>query len=136
MFNLKASKTTAGRRYMMRFIPTMVAYIVILVAVDWLFRNHPPQGPIRYLLAVLPALPVIGIIAAMGLYLVETNDEFERMVLVKSMLWAIGVTLSVYTVVDALMNFTGMKPLPMFALFTLFVAVFGLAQPFVRRGYR
>src|SRR5437870_5263273 len=122
----------AMRRYLGRFVPTMISYVAILVAVDWTFRHHAPEGPVKYALAVLPAIPVIGIIVILGLYLVDEKDEFERSVLVQAILWATGVTLAFNTVHDALVNFLSFPPMPMFSLFTVFVAVWGLAQPLIR----
>ena len=88
------------------------------------------------MLAVLPAIPVIGIIVILGLYLMDEKDEFERSVLVQAILWATGVTLAFNTVHDALVNFLNFPPMPMFSLFTVFVAVWGLAQPLIRWRYR
>ena len=126
----------AGKRYLARFFPVIAAYVIVLLAVDWTFRHHPPTGVLKYSMAAAPALPVIGLIVVMGLYLVEEKDEFERSILVQSMLWGIGVTLSFNTLVESLINFAGMHPLPTFHLFTLFVVVFGFAQPLIRRRYQ
>jgi hypothetical protein len=84
----------AQRRYMSRFIPTMVAYVVATIAVTWLFAHEPPQGPIRYLIALLPSIPILGIFLVIGRYLAEETDEFIRMRQVMALLIAIGLTLS------------------------------------------
>src|SRR5690348_14770238 len=85
----------AYRRYLWRFFPTMLAYVVIVFAVSWLFDNHQePAGPIAYALAVLPAIPIIGIIVIMGLYVVEDKDEFMRMRHVMALLIGMGLILS------------------------------------------
>ena len=55
--------------------------------------------------AVLPAIPIIGIFGAMGRYLVEEQDEYVRMLMVRQMLWAMGFTLSVATIWGFLDNF-------------------------------
>ena len=58
-----------------------------------------------YLLAVLPALPLVGSLVIVGLYIAEESDEFERSILVQSMLWGLGGALSVSTVWGFLSDF-------------------------------
>jgi hypothetical protein len=62
-------------------------------------------GWAAYLVAILPALPIIGIFAALGRYLVEEQDEYVRMLMVRQMLWASGFALSLATVWGFLDNF-------------------------------
>jgi hypothetical protein len=127
----------AARLYVIRFIPLMVAYVIILFAVDWLFRaGHAPAGPLRYLLAGAPGLPVVGVIWAMGAYVATEPDEFERSLIVQSMLWGLGVTLSVTTVWGFMENFAGAPRLDLYLVFPLFMIAFGVAQPLVRSRYR
>jgi hypothetical protein len=128
----------AEGRYLLRLFIAMAVYVAVLFAVNWVFHHsaHPPQGPLAYLLAALPALPVIGGIGVMGYYLVDEKDEFERMVLVKAMLWAIGVTLSAVTLIESIARFVPMDGPPLFSAFTLFVVTFGVAASLVRWGYK
>ena len=58
-----------------------------------------------YLAAILPALPIIGIFAAIGRYLVEEQDEYVRMLMVRQTLWASGFALSVATIWGFLESF-------------------------------
>lgn len=88
------AKNAAQRRYIARFIPTMIAYVAAVVGVSWMFNNNPPQGALKYAIAILPALPVIGVIAIIGRYLVEETDEFLRMRQAMSQLISIGLTLA------------------------------------------
>jgi hypothetical protein len=55
-----------------------------------------------YLLAILPAIPVIGIIAVVGRYLARENDEFVRMMVVQALLWGLGITFVTDTVLGGL----------------------------------
>jgi hypothetical protein len=75
-----------------------LAYAVVLVAVIFVRVAHPLHGVLAYALAVLPAVPVLGMAWAMALYLREEEDEFERAVCIQNALWATGVTLSIATV--------------------------------------
>jgi hypothetical protein len=60
---------------------------------------------VAWLVAILPALPIIGIFVAIGRYLVEEQDEYVRMLMVRQTLWASGFALSVATVWGFLENF-------------------------------
>jgi xanthosine utilization system XapX-like protein len=133
---MNRSKTPAGRRYIARFTPAMLAYVVVLMGSLWSIRHLDPTGPFLWALAVAPALPVIAVIAVMGLYLIEETDEFIRAVLVQSMLWGIGITLSACTAWGFLENAEVVPHLPLYLVFPAFCGSFGLAQPFVRRRYQ
>jgi hypothetical protein len=104
----------AGRRYVYRLAPTMALYIVFLFIAKWLFHHLHPTGLIVYLLAVLPALPLIGALAIVGLYIAEESDEFERSIIVQSMLWGLGAALSISTIWGSLEDFANALISPRF----------------------
>ena len=95
----------AQRRYNKAVILLSIAYALILFGVISFFRNSSPTGVSAYAAAVLPALPIIGIFAAMGRYLVDEQDEFVRMMMVRQTLWASGFALSVATIWGFLESF-------------------------------
>lgn len=128
--------SVAARRYLRRFFPTMIAYVVVLAASLRIIRAYDPKGPLLWLLGVAPAIPVMGVIAVMGLYLMEETDEFQRTVLVQSMLWGIGITLGLGTAWGFLENVGAIAHFPLYLIFPVFCGAFGLAQPFVRRRYQ
>lgn len=126
----------AARRYMKRFIPSMLLYVVVLTGSLVAIDQFRPQGPLLWALAVAPALPILAVIVVMGLFLVEETDELPRLVMAQSMLWGIGITLAVATVWGFLEN-AGLVPhLSSFLMFPLFCGAMGIAQPFVWRRYR
>jgi len=115
-------KNPAARRYLRRFVPLMVAYVVFVLGASYWFGHGGPDGWLRYPLAVLPALPIIGVIAAMGAFIVEQKDEYQRMLMVRQCLFAIGFTLAVTTVWGFLETY-GLAPhIPAYATFILFCA--------------
>ena len=122
------SASPAGKRYVRRFIPLMVLYVVALFAVTWVFNNGPPEGALRYVLAVLPALPVLGVIVAVGAYLREETDEYVRMRLAETSLYATGVTLAAATVWGFLEQFETVPHIPTYYAFVLFWLAFGVIQ--------
>ena len=126
----------AAKRYLARFAPAMTAYVVVLFATTWLIKHQAPHGLLLWVLAIAPALPIIAVIAIMGLYLVEEQDEFVRSTLVQAMLWGIGVTLAGCTAWGFLENVELVPHLPLHLVFPMFCAAMGLAQPLVRWRYR
>jgi hypothetical protein len=127
--------TKAGRRYVYRLAPTMVIYLVFLFIAQWSFHHLHPTGPIVYVLAVLPALPLIGSIAIVGLYIAEESDEFERSILVQSMLWGFGGALAVSTIWGFLEDFANAPHVSTFYVYVFFWIFMGISQPFIRRRY-
>jgi len=55
-------------------------------------------GPIVWPLALLPGLGIVGAFYAIGMLIVETGDEFVRMLMVRQTLIATGFALSVASV--------------------------------------
>jgi hypothetical protein len=128
--------TKAGRRYIYRLAPTMAIYIAFLFLAKWSFHHLHPTGLVVYLLAVLPALPLIGSLAIVGLYIAEESDDFERSIIVQSMLWGLGGALSVSTIWGSLEDFASAPHLSTFYVFLFFWIFMGISQPFIRMRYR
>ncbi len=126
----------ASRRYVFRVALATGAYLALTFPVHALFADHPPEGPLKWVLAVAPAVPLLGLLASVGFYLVEEADEFARMIIARSLLWAIGLTLSVATVWDSLVTYHMVEPMRPFLLVTLFLVGFGLIQPLVRGRFK
>src|SRR5882757_7161023 len=91
------TKTRATRRYNVRVIILSLLYSAFLIGAVYGFKHHLVAGPVAWVVAVLPALPIVGIFAAIGLYLVEEHDEYVRMLMVRQTLWASGFSLSIAT---------------------------------------
>jgi hypothetical protein len=129
-------KSKAGRRYVYRLFPTMVLYIAFLFLAKWVFHHVHPTRLVVYLLAVLPALPLVGTLAIVGLYITEESDDFERSIIVQSMLWGLGGALSVSTVWGFLEDFANAPHVSTFYVFLFFWIFMGISQPFIRMRYR
>lgn len=95
----------AARRYVVRLAVLMSFYMAALFASVWLFRHNPPHGVLAYILALIPALPVIGVFWAVMRFVVEEPDEYLRMLLVRQCLFATGFCLAVTTFREFLQNF-------------------------------
>src|ERR1700724_1022388 len=126
----------AGRGYIYRLAPTMLVYVLFLFIAQWTFHHHRPIGVFAYLLAVLPALPLVASLAVVGLYIAEESDEFERSIIVQSMLWGLGGALSVSTIWGSLEDFANAPHISTFYVFLFFWIFMGISQPFIRLRYR
>jgi hypothetical protein len=98
-------RSAAWVRYNWRVVWLSLAYAMLLIAAVYGFKHQLVPSLLKYPVAVLPALPIIGIFGAMGRYLVEEQDEYVRMLMVRQMLWASGFALSCATIWGFLDNF-------------------------------
>ncbi|MBX3594831.1 hypothetical protein [Sphingomonas sp.] len=121
-------RTPAAKRYQRRFAVTMALYVLAVFAWSWGRTSFAPDGAALIALSVMPALPVIGALVAMGLYLVEETDEFVRQRIVTAMLFGIGVVLSVSTVIGFLQYAGVVTSVDVFWGFPLWCFAWGLAQ--------
>ncbi|WP_294277775.1 hypothetical protein [uncultured Sphingomonas sp.] len=97
------------KRYTYRLLLTFCVYAVALVGANMWFRHAPPTGLLAYVVALLPALPIIGVFAVIARLLIEMRDEYVRMLLVRQSLVATGFMLSVVTAWGFLEDF-GLAP--------------------------
>jgi len=98
-------KSPAIRRYVIRIAVLMSFYLAALLGASFAFRAHLVSGPAAYVLAIIPALPIIGVFWAVMRLLVEEPDEFMRLLLVRQALIATGFCLTVMTIWEFLQNF-------------------------------
>lgn len=126
----------AGLRYIYRLAPTMAIYIVFLLIMRWSFHHLHPTGLVVYLLAILPALPLVGSLVIVGLYIAEESDEFERSIIIQSMLWGLGGALAVSTIWGSLEDFANAPHISIFYVYVVFWIFMGISQPFIRLKYR
>ena len=128
--------TKAGRRYVYRLFPTMFTYVAFLFFAKWTFRHLHPTGILVYLLAVLPALPLVGSLVVVGLYIAEESDEFERSILIQSMLWGFGAALAIGSVWGCLEDFANAPHRSAFYAYLSFWVVNAISQSVIRLRYR
>jgi hypothetical protein len=131
-----ATHWSAMKRYQLRYWSLMTVYAVLLIGVIQLFSHAPPSGSLKYALAVAPALPILGVIAVFGRYLVEEADEFRRMMVVHSVLWGLAFVLAVTTVWGFLEVLAAAPHVALYWVFPIYCVGMGLSQPFLYWRYR
>ena len=88
------ARSRAEDRVLLIVMP-LVILEMILAIYGFHYHHLQPGGALAILCATLISLPTIAFFVIHGLYLADEKDEFQRAVLVQSMLWAIGATLIV-----------------------------------------
>ncbi|MGH9604187.1 MAG: hypothetical protein ACRD3N_00670 [Terracidiphilus sp.] len=110
------------RRYSWRILATLAVYMAFLFLAVWEFTHRHPAGVLAYTLAILPAIPIVGMLVAHGLYLAEEKDEFLRSIAVQSMLWSLGAVLAATTVWGFLEDFVHVPHVPLLMVFPIYCA--------------
>jgi len=116
----------AIQRYNKRVVVLSLIYSILLVAAVYGFKHHLISGVAVWIAGALPALPIIGIFAAIGLYLLEETDEYLRMMTVRQTLWASGFSLSVATIWGFLESFDLVNHIPVYWVSVLWFGGLGL----------
>jgi len=108
----KGCATAAAMAYNRRMLPLAAAYVVVLLGAILMHERLHVTGPALYVIAILPALPLIGVVWALGRFLIEETDEYQRGLAVRKMLVATGFLLVVATIWGFLEEFGLVSHLP------------------------
>ena len=92
------SAKRAIRRYNRTVLALSAVYAATLFAAIYAFNHHLVAGAPGVFVAMLPALPIVGMFAAIARYLIEESDEYVRMLEVRKTLVATGFALSIATI--------------------------------------
>jgi hypothetical protein len=118
----------AYRAYVRRFVPTMLAYVVLVCGAPVLIRATEAHGALLWLIAAAPALPIAGVFWLIGRLLVELDDEYLRMLEVRKALVATGFAMTVASVWGFLEVYAGAPHAPIFYAPILWFAGLGLGS--------
>lgn len=116
--SMKYAKKTSGfispaiKNYNKRIFIWMFSYAVLLIVSLWLFENYELSGALLYGVALLPALPMIYCIWAIGQYLSEETDEYVRLNHAKASLYATGFLLCIASLWGFLEQFDAVPFIP------------------------
>ena len=89
-----------------------------------------------YVVAVLPALPILWVIYEFGVYLAHEKDEFMRLLLAQCLLGGIGGTLATTTIWGFLEDFAHVPRMHLVSVYPLFWLFVVASWPVVWRRYR
>ena len=131
-----SSSNPAQRRYVQRMGVAAGLSIVLSAAAKVAFRLAHLHGFLGCLTAVLAALPILAALLATGAYLAEEKDEFQRDVLIQSLLGGIGITLAAATVWGYLEDFVRAPGFDLIWAYPLFWLFALLSYPVVKARYR
>lgn len=120
----------ARRRYTLRLAAGMTAYLITLSLAVTFLRHGNLTGPLAWLLALLPGLSVASVFWAFGRLLVEEDDEYQRMLLVRQSLIATGFTLTIATLWGFLEMFGLVPRVEVFYLVLLWFFGLGIGSCF------
>jgi len=123
-------KSNAAKRYQITVAIEMASYILILFGVETFVKRHHPAGAELYALAALPSIPIIAVLVAVGIYLRDEKDEYQRHLMVKSMLWGTACVLSLSTFLAFLHSFGWTGSVSPFTEFVAFWFVVAAAKAF------
>ncbi|MGA3162102.1 MAG: hypothetical protein ABSC77_12875 [Terracidiphilus sp.] len=126
----------AQRRFVIRMWLIAALCVLFSLLAALVFRLIHPHGVVAYLVAVLPALPIIGALVYTGVYLAEEKDEFQRNLLVQSLLGGTGGILAVTTAWGYMVDFARAPHLDLVWVYPLFWLFAGISYGFVRARYR
>jgi hypothetical protein len=133
VMNCGAPLTRPIRAYMRRLFIMLAVYLVLLFAVIMIFqRPQPPTGMLAVAVAALPALPIIGMFWTIARLLIETDDEYQRMLFAKQILIATALTLSIATIWGFLENFGQAPHVPAFYASILWFAMLAVGGALAR----
>ncbi|MEM9500622.1 MAG: hypothetical protein AAF941_02130 [Pseudomonadota bacterium] len=88
----------AQKRYIKRTVIFTSLYLATFALLTFADRELSVASEIKFGLALLPGLAVVGVFWAIGRLMVEETDEFMRMLVVRQALIASGLALSLATV--------------------------------------
>ncbi|MDV3459127.1 hypothetical protein RZN05_19170 [Sphingomonas sp. HF-S4] len=114
-----------SRAYARRIVVLALVYAALLIAAIWLNRHYTLNGPVAVIVAVLPALPMLGMIVAMGRLILDEKDEYQRMLHVRQMLIATGLMLAACSIWGFLEQFEQVPHLPAYWAFIVWCAGLG-----------
>ncbi len=84
----------SNRRFLIRINSSMALVALSAAAVDYVIRNGFADGPLLWVLALIPGLAMVGIFYAIVMLIIEQKDEFIRMLILRQLIIGTGIALS------------------------------------------
>ncbi|NCN83434.1 MAG: hypothetical protein GW808_07390 [Sphingomonadales bacterium] len=120
------------KRYFIRLMIFISLYMAILIGgLSWMNSINPPDDPIPSVLALLTALPILGVFWTIFRLLVEIDDEYQRFLMTKQIVIGTAMTLAITTVWQFLNAYDVLLQGPQW-IGVIWLAMFGIAGGLVR----
>ena len=120
------------KRYFKRLGIFLIFYMIALVGgLSWMNGENPPGQMIAIGLAILTALPIIGVFWTIFQLLIEMDDEYQRFLMAKQILLATAILLGVTTIWQFLNIYDVVGQGPQW-IGIMWLALFGVAGGMVR----
>jgi hypothetical protein len=112
-------------RYNRRMAVVSLVYVAAITSAVWVAKTQSPSGALLWLVAIVPALPIIAMIGVMMRLLIEEQDEYLRLRMATLALGATGFMLAVTTVWGFLETFRLVPHVPAYGAFIVWCAGLG-----------
>jgi hypothetical protein len=111
-------------------------YVAGIFLASLVIDRDAPLGPLTVALALVPGLALLAAIGAIGRFVAELSDEYLRMLEVRKLIVATGVTLAVTSVWGLLELYSASLPrLPVFYVFPIWCGGLFVGQLVNRFGF-
>jgi hypothetical protein len=125
--------TLACRRYIRQMAGMTIAYLIVLFGAVTALK-HVHTGPLHYVIALLPLIPVALLVPIFIGYL-QNTDEFERRMQTESMAIAGGLT-AMLSVTYGFLEVAGWPHPSAWWTWCVFMVAWAIARPIVGRYYQ
>jgi hypothetical protein len=123
-----------NKRYLMRFIPGMTLYVILLPLCIGVAKVLPEDNLLRYPIAVLPVLP-IGFVFWALIDHVRELDELEQRIHLEAAVFSLAVTGMIFFAMG-LIESIGLKTLHIILVLPANILFWGFGQIIARRRYK
>jgi lipopolysaccharide export LptBFGC system permease protein LptF len=130
--SLLGCDSAAAKKYQITVALEMASYVLIIFGVSTFVHRHHPSGGELYVLAAMPSVPILGVLFAVWVYLRDEKDEYQRDMMVKSMLWGMAAVLAMTAFFGFLRSFGWTGSVPPFTEFVTFWVLVALAKSLYR----
>ncbi|MGA2570459.1 MAG: hypothetical protein ABSF23_08055 [Terracidiphilus sp.] len=130
------TNSAVQRRYVIRCWVGAGLVVLLSVTAALSFKLGHLHGPLAYLVAALPALPILWVLLETGRYLAEEKDEFQRNLFVQCILGGTFGTLAATTMWAYLEDYARAPRLDLIWVYPMFWLFAAITYPVVYRRYR
>jgi hypothetical protein len=122
----------ASKRYAREFIIAMIAYGIVIM-ISRLTLNNIGESPWRFVIALLPLIPVLFLISGFIRYL-SGIDELQQRIQLQAIGFAAGTT-GLLTFAYGFLELEGLPSLSTFFIFPLMIMLWGVGLAYFSRRY-